>query len=200
MLTQLHNALQKKLFELIVQRESKTETTMAHLSNQLELTSRVRLEDEITQIFTDKALFDSQIGFILNSYSEKWREFHNCDYVLRLLELLSKTDTSNLSSAEYKAVQAMIVYHRVEYKLGHEKNWNAEESRETAGKALTFLGYDLSFLRTMESGIRALGFHSLDNVEESDQLAIGLFLDLTRVVEIRQLVRRIGIKQYALPD
>ncbi len=124
------------------------------------ITSRDKLEEKIREIFAQRPLSEDRIRFILDSYSEPWRYYHNCDHILLALKLVEQVQPP--VSALYKhALQIMIIYHDVVYKLGREKGWDERESGVIAGKHLSSAGYDPEFVGLVVVGIECTIDHAV---------------------------------------
>lgn len=124
------------------------------------VTSRDRLEAEIETIFAQRPLCEEHVELILDAYSEAWRQYHNCDHILLALNLVRQLQPR--ISAEYRlAIEIMIVYHDVIYKLGREKGWNERESAAIAGKQLAHAGYDPTFIELIVAGIECTIDHAV---------------------------------------
>ncbi len=123
-------------------------------------TPRDNLKTEIERIFATRPLSEEQMDLILDAYSESWRKYHNCDHILRALDLLKQLQPQ--VGAEYlHAIEIMIVYHDVVYKLGREKGWNERESAVVAAKHLVSIGYDATFIDIVVAGIECTITHTV---------------------------------------
>ena len=121
---------------------------------------RTLLEAEIERIFTHQPLDSDHVEFILNSYSEPWRAYHNCEHILRTLDLLKQLQPQ--VGGEYvRALEIMAVYHDVVYKLRREKGWNERESAIIAGKQLVAAGYKGIFVELVVAGIECTIEHTV---------------------------------------
>jgi predicted metal-dependent HD superfamily phosphohydrolase len=117
------------------------------------ITPREKLEAEILHIFADRPLDSSTVEFILESYSEPWRMYHNCEHILLALNLLRQLHPVACKNRQLRATEVMILYHDVVYKIGREKGWSEHESARTAETHLAAAGHDQSFIALVMSGI-----------------------------------------------
>lgn len=139
-------------------------------------TSRDLLEQKILKIFSKGPLLQEQIVFILDSYSEPWRQYHNCDHILKMLDLLQVVGAENLSADDIHAIQVMIIYHDVVYKIGREKGWNESESAAVASRQLKVNSFSSDLLDLVCTGIIATTNHELPDAKWKHLM--GLFLDI----------------------
>ena len=140
---------------------------------------RGRLMQEISMAADNSAFSPSMISFIVDAYSEKWRQYHDIEHPLEMLDLLASIDTSLLSPLEIQAIKFMIFYHDVIYKLGRkEPGWSEEQSNKVAVAHLREAGYSELLVAAVTTGISATIEHSMKDVPEAWKIHIGIFLDL----------------------
>jgi predicted metal-dependent HD superfamily phosphohydrolase len=77
-----------------------------------------------------------------------------------MLKILYET-SALLDEDGVNAIEIMIVYHDVVYKLGREKGWNESESAVIAGKQLTAAGYGSVFVELVTEGIECTTHHTV---------------------------------------
>lgn len=124
------------------------------------MSKKDKLEMELGEVFGLTPHREVHIKFILDSYAEPWRQYHNCDHILLALNLVKQLEPQ--ISARYRhALRVMIIYHDVVYKLGREKGWNERESGVVAGKHLTAAGYDPEFIELVVAGIECTIDHTV---------------------------------------
>jgi predicted metal-dependent HD superfamily phosphohydrolase len=129
-------------------------------NGQITKNSREKLKEEIKRIFVQRPLSEEHIEFILDSYSEPWRHYHNCDHILLALNLVRQLQPQ--VGAEYRhVIDIMIVYHDVIFKLGRDKGWNERESAVIAAKHLASTGYDSIFIDLVVSGTECTIHHTV---------------------------------------
>jgi predicted metal-dependent HD superfamily phosphohydrolase len=138
--------------------------------------SRELLRQKITEIFECKRLSFAHRDFILDSYSEPWRHYHNCDHILKMLSLLGSADRSDVSVEELNAIEMMIIYHDVIYKIVREKGWNENESVVVASRQLRACLLPPALIDVVCEGILATVDHQVP--EPNWTQFIGLFLDI----------------------
>jgi predicted metal-dependent HD superfamily phosphohydrolase len=124
------------------------------------LSPREQLEVEIERIFAQKPLADEYVEFILGSYSEPWRRYHNCEHILKMLDWLQATKIP-LDSQYLTALEVMVIYHDVIYKIGREKAYNECASATIAGKHLQSAGYDSIFVELVTEGVECTIAHQV---------------------------------------
>ena len=144
------------------------------MTNTIELLSPSReiLQNRIATIFFRQGKTFDHMDFVLDSYSEPWRHYHNCNHILNMLE----ADCRDISGQELDAIELMIIYHDVVYKIGREKGWNENESAAVAAKQLRD-----SVMNPMHVAVVSEGILATINHEVPDQNwhhFIGLFLDI----------------------
>lgn len=138
--------------------------------------SRELLQNRIEGIFFRRGFTFEYTDFVLNSYSEPWRHYHNCDHILKMLDLLLETDGRHMSDDEFYAVELMIMYHDVEYKIGREKGWSENESAVVASRQLRDYVPNAMYLDVVCDGILATIQHEVP--DQNWNHFMGLFLDI----------------------
>lgn len=147
------------------------------LSSLQVLDSRELLRQHILFIFERNPLSNEQVDFILDSYSEPWRHYHNCDHILKMLDILWKT--AALSDEDYiNSIEIMIVYHDLLLKLGRDPGWSERMSADKAEKDLEQAGYEVGFITLVFGGVHATAHHTLGTVLPQNQNTISVFLDI----------------------
>lgn len=142
------------------------------------LDSRELLRQKILEISSRKPLSDDQIEFILDSYSESWRHYHNCDHILKMINIFEQCDKSSLTALEQLAIQFMKVWHDVFYKLGRDSGWNERKSANRSEADLEQAGYEVEFISLVCGGIFATDRHTLMTVHPRNQAVVSVFLDI----------------------
>jgi predicted metal-dependent HD superfamily phosphohydrolase len=131
----------------------------------------------MTEIFDSKRLSFAHRDFILDSYSEPWRHYHNCDHILKMLDILKSADRSQISEAEFFTIELMIIYHDVVYKIGRkEKGWSENESAAVAARQLRECALNPMYVEVVCEGILATINHEVPDQNWSHFM--GLFLDI----------------------
>lgn len=142
------------------------------------ITPRDFLGAKIENIFSEKPTCLDDHEFVLDSYSEGWRTYHNCNHVLKMLQILDN-NPPELEAGYIQAIEAMIVYHDVVYKIGRQKKgWNERESAVIAGKQLQAAGYDGIFIDIVVTGIKCTIDHTVPEIIENWSWFIAPFLDI----------------------
>ncbi len=127
----------------------------------------------------NKPLSEEQKNRVINSYSEPWRHYHNCDHILNMFNIFEESTFSHrLSEEETQAIQLMIIFHDDTYKLSREKGWNERESAKWAMFELSKASYELRFADMVWTGVVASTTHSLEDVPVDWHNSIGMFLDI----------------------
>ena len=140
-------------------------------------TPRDQLEAEIERIFASHPLDSDHVELVLDSYSEPWRAYHNCEHILKMLKTLKELSLD--FEPEYiQVIEIMIVYHDVRLKLGREKGWNERESAVLAARHLQAAGYGPILVEIATEGIECSIDHKLLPSLESWKDFVGLFLDI----------------------
>ena len=149
-----------------------------HYQAQLKQLTKDMLQNRIAGIFFSRGLTFEHMDFVLDSYSEPWRHYHNCAHILKMHNILLETDCTLLSDEELFAIELMFIYHDVIIKIGREKGWSERESAVVASKQLRYFESNMRplFVDMVLEGILATINHEVP--EKAWNHFIGLFLDI----------------------
>lgn len=114
---------------------------------------------------------------IYAAYAEHWRVYHGARHVVHMFNLLDQLYQPWMNR---RAIELMILYHDVWYKVGREPGLNERMSAEWATRDIEQFAPDLVDL--VSQGILATEKHELDGVQDADDykhnVAVFLSLDL----------------------
>lgn len=139
--------------------------------------SRSRLEQIIFESCRGTPLSSEKVQTILDSYSEPWRHYHNCDHILKCFTLFEQCDKSHLNADEIYAIRWMLIFHDAILKIGREKGWSELQSARMSNQFLMGVVPE-NILSIIYYGIMASINHKCQHVPLDWEPAISLFLDI----------------------